>query len=115
MLITLITAVSGQLLLKKGLLMIGQIPNNFSEFGSFFLKVFSNIYVLSAIVLWIVAALSWFIAVSKGELGHILPFMGLSFALVALLSTFFFKESITYLGWIGIGLICIGVFLISRG
>ena len=115
MIITLAAAVAGQLLLKKGLLVIGQIPQSLSEFVPFFFKVFTNIYVLSAVVLWVVAALAWILAVSKGELGHILPFMGISFALVALFSTIIFKENIAAWGWLGIALVCTGVFLVTKG
>ena len=113
-LITITGAVTGQLLLKKGLLTIGHSPQNLNEIIPFFFRALTNGYVILAIFVWLIAAVSWVIAVSKGELGHILPFMGLTFALVALLSTVFFKETIALAGWIGIVLICTGVFLILR-
>ena len=95
--------------------MIGQIPQSFGELVPFFVRVFTNLYMLPAVVIWIVTALACILAVSKGELGHILPFMGLSFALVALFSTIIFKENLTAWSWLGIALVCTGVFLVTKG
>jgi len=40
--------------------------------------------------------------------------MALSYVLVALFSLFLFKEDVTALRWLGIIVICVGVFLVSR-
>lgn len=114
MFITLAGTVAGQLLLKRGLFMVGKAPQSFGEIIPFFFRTFTNIYVVSAVFSVLVAALAWILAVSKVELSRIYPFMGLSFALVALFSAVIFKENITALGWIGIILVCLGVFLVLR-
>jgi len=110
-----VAAMSGaQLLLKKGVLQVGGFPQNLSEVSHFLLQAISNIYVISAIVLTIVTALSWVLALSRAELSHIYPFMALSYVLVALFSFLIFKEDVTALRWVGIVVICVGVFLVSR-
>ena len=105
---------AAQLLLKKGLLSIGQWPQNFSEIIKFFLKVFSNPYVISAVIMTLLTVLAWILALSKAELSNAYPFMALSYVLVAVFSLLFFKEDITVLRWFGILVICLGVFLVSR-
>jgi drug/metabolite transporter (DMT)-like permease len=105
---------AAQLLLKKGLLSIGQWPQNFSEIIKFFLKVFSNPYVISAVIMTLLTASAWILALSKAELSNAYPFMALSYVLVAVFSLLFFKEDITVLRWFGILVICLGVFLVSR-
>jgi len=105
---------AAQLLLKKGLLSIGQWPQNFSEIIKFFLKVFSNPYVISAVMMTLLTVLAWILALSKAELSNAYPFMALSYVLVAVFSLLFFKEDITVLRWFGILVICLGVFLVSR-
>ena len=112
--ITLVAGVAGQLLLKKGLLVIGQVPQSFGELVPFFSKVFTDPYVLSAVFLWVVAVLAWILAVSKAELSSVYPFMALSFVLVALFSLIIFKEDVSAIRWVGIIVICLGVFLVSR-
>lgn len=105
---------AAQLLLKKGLLLVGGFPQNLSELGHFFAKAYTNAYILSAVFLTIVTALAWILAVSKTELSQIYPFMALSYVLVALFSLLIFKEDVTALRWVGIVVICFGVFLVSR-
>lgn len=105
---------AAQLLLKKGLLVIGQSPQSLSELGTFFLKAYTNPYVISAVFLVLVTALAWIIVLSKAELGHIYPFMALTFILVPLFSVLLFSEDVSALKWVGIALICIGVFFVAR-
>ena len=103
-----------QLLLKKGLLQVGAFSYNISEIGSFFMKAYTNVYVISAVILTVITALAWILAVSKAELSHIYPFMALSYVLVALFSLLIFKEDVNALRWAGIAAIVIGVILVSR-
>jgi len=105
---------AAQLLLKKGLIAVGQFPQNFSQLIPFFLKVYTNPYVISAVFLAILTALAWVLAVSKAQLSFIYPFMALSYVLVALFSLLFFKEDVGVLRWLGIIVICAGVFLVSK-
>ena len=110
-----VVAMSGaQLLLKKGLLQVGAFSYNLGEIGSFFMKAYTNVYVISAVILTVITALAWILAVSKAELSHIYPFMALSYVLVALFSLVIFKEDVNVLRWAGIAAIVIGVILVSR-
>jgi uncharacterized membrane protein len=103
-----------QLLLKNGLLQVGGFPVSLSKIGPFFLSAYTNVYILCAVLLTIVTALAWTLAVSKGELSRAYPFMALSYVLVALFSLLIFKEDVSLLRWTGVAVICLGVFLISR-
>jgi uncharacterized membrane protein len=109
--ITLVAMVAGQLLLRKGMLEVGQFPG-FDHLWSFFVKTFTQPYVLMAIFCVLIAALSWMVTLSKTELSRVYPFMGLSFVLVALGSWVFFGESLNLWRWVGIAFITAGVFLV---
>jgi len=105
---------AAQLLLKKGLLVVGESPARLGDLLPFFVKAYSNIYVISAVLVTIMGGMAWILAVSKAELSFVYPFMALSYVLVALFSLFLFKEDVTALRWLGIIVICVGVFLVSR-
>jgi len=110
-----VVAMSGsQLLLKKGLLQVGEYPRNIADLGSFLLRSYTNGYVIGAVLLTIVTALAWLLALTRAELSHIYPFMALSYFFVALFSLIIFKEDVNPLRWAGIAVICIGVALVSR-
>jgi len=109
-----VTAMSGaQLMLKRGLIEVGQFPG-VKDALAFFLKAYTNGYVIGAVVLTVVTALAWMSAVSKGELSHLYPFMALSYALVAIFSQFLFSESVSLTRWAGIAIICVGVAIVGR-
>ena len=105
---------AAQLLLKKGLHVVGEFPGRLSDLLPFFLKAYTNIYVIFAVLLTLVTALAWILAVSKAQLSYIYPFMALSYVLVVLFSLLIFKEHVTAVRWVGILVICLGVFLVSR-
>lgn len=105
---------AAQLLLKKGVMLTGGFPQSLGDLIPFFVKAYTNAYIISAVILTIITALAWILAVSKAEISHIYPFMALSYVLVALFSFLIFKEDVNALRWAGIIVICIGVFLVSR-
>ncbi len=104
---------AAQLLLKRGLVDVGQFPG-LRDVVPFFLKAYTNGYVIGSVLLTVVTALAWVSAVSKGELSRLYPFMALSYVLVALFSQVLFNEGVTTARWIGIAVICVGVALVSR-
>lgn len=105
---------AAQLLLKKGLLSIGESPADLGDIIHFFLKAYTNIYIISAVLLTIVTALAWILAVLKAQLSFLYPFMALSYVFVALFSLLLLKEDVGVLRWLGIIVICAGVFLVAR-
>ena len=114
MIITLVTMVTAQILLRKGMLLVGEFTLRFDKIVPFFAETFTNPYIVSSVLLILISALSWMIAVSRAEISHIYPFMGLSFALVALFAWLILGESLGPLRWAGIIMICIGVFCVLR-
>jgi len=105
---------AAQLLLKKGLIAVGQYPQELSQLIPFFVKACTNPFVILSIFFTAVTAFAWILAASRAPLSLIYPFMALSYILVALFSLIIFKEDISLLRWTGIAVICIGIFLVSR-
>lgn len=105
---------AAQLLLKRGLLEIGPFPADIKELILFYSKSCTNIYIIFAVVCTLFTAFVWFLVASKAQISFAYPFMALSYILVALFSLILFKEDVSLLRWIGIIVICTGVFLISR-
>jgi multidrug transporter EmrE-like cation transporter len=69
----------------------------------------SDIWVLSGLGAAFLAGLCWIMAIERLELGFAYPFMALSFVLVPIGSTFFFRESLPPLQLAGLALIVAGV------
>ncbi|RLJ04630.1 MAG: hypothetical protein DRP08_01275 [Candidatus Aenigmatarchaeota archaeon] len=113
-LITICGTVAGQLMLKRGMMEVGGIPSNVSQYFSFFIRALTNLKVIFSLFLAFIAALGWMAAVSKLELSYVYPFMASTFPLVLFFSWLLFKENVSLLRWIGVFIIWFGVFLVSR-
>jgi drug/metabolite transporter (DMT)-like permease len=111
---TVIAVSSAHLLLKRGLISIGHLPSVAGDFVPFFVRIFTNGYCISAFILALLAVPPWIIAIARSQLSFVYPFAALSYVIVALFSLFLFKENVGILRWLGIIIICGGVFLVSR-
>lgn len=113
-LLTIIGTVAGQLMLKSGMIQVGQIPSDAKDYIPFFLKAFTNFRVIFSLILAVIAAMGWMAALSKLKLSYAYPFMASTFAVVLVFSHFLFKEEISLIRWVGVFVIWFGVILISR-
>lgn len=112
--VAVIALSAAHLLIKKGMLAVGQFPQEINQIIPFFLKTFTNPYIITAIILAVVTMIAWIIALSKAQLSYLYPFMALTYVLVTVFSMLLFKEDVTLLRWLGIAAICIGVFLVFK-
>ncbi len=112
---TILFTVYGQLIIKWQMAKVGSLPYVFSEKALFLLQMFFNPWILSAFLSAFVAAICWMAAMTKFELSHAYPFMGLSFVFVLVLSGLFFHEAITFPKILGVLLIMTGIIVGSQG
>lgn len=80
-----------------------------------FLSVFTNMAVLSGLLVYFGAALLWLIVLSKVEVTIAYPFVALGFVLTAVMGHFLFGELLTMPRIAGILLVCSGVAILARG
>ena len=110
---SMLLGVVGQLLIKKGLNVLGGIDFS-SGLIAAYSKIFFSPFVALGISLYFLGVFFWLYALSKVELSFAYPFVSLSYVLVVVLSWLFLGESISLVRWAGVIVICFGVFLISR-
>jgi drug/metabolite transporter (DMT)-like permease len=111
--IAVVLAVSGQIFVKQGLNMLAPI-----DFASGLLATYARIfftpYVLVGSFLYFASVFFWIYALTKVELSFAFPFLALSYVLITIAAFLFLGERISPLRWIGVLVICIGIFLVSR-
>jgi uncharacterized membrane protein len=95
---------------------MGPIPvGNMTALGGYFLKVVTDIGILSGLLAALLAAFTWMAAMSKYQLSALYPFLSINFVLVPLLSVYFFHETLNIYKIIGILVIVLGVFIFTKG
>lgn len=106
-------AVSGQMFVKKGLNLLAPIDFS-SGFVATYARIFLSPYVLVGSFLYFLSVFFWIYALTKVDLSFAFPFLALSYVLITIAAFAFLGERISLLRWIGVAVICIGVFLVSK-
>ncbi len=105
---TLMLAV-GQLCWKSGLNQSG-----FAVSGSGLKALAASWLIWASFALFGIATLVWFAVLAKSPLSLVYPLMSLSYVFGLVLARYCLGESISLVRWAGVGLICVGVALVTR-
>lgn len=112
MTISILLAVAGQLLMKRGMMSFGTFP--VSQLLYKIIPMFLNPWVFFGFACFGLSSIFWLVVLSRMELSLVYPMVSVAYVMVALFSWFFFKENVTLVRWAGIAIIMLGVYLISR-
>jgi drug/metabolite transporter (DMT)-like permease len=111
---TIVLIVVGQLLVKKGMLLVGSTPRQLAVLPRYLLRSFTTPAVILGILAIGCASLCWMVVISKTDLSVAYPFMSLTIVLVLALTGPLFGESVPLNRWLGVGIVCIGLIVASR-
>ena len=105
-----IFGIAGQLLLKRGMGVIGH-----SEPGVGMIKrIILSPWVVGGLIVYALGVVNWLLALSSFELSYVYPFASLSYIGIIIGSYFIFRERITLMRLLGIAVIISGVLISSR-
>lgn len=113
--LTVLFTVYGQLILKQQINTIAIVPTGWGLIPFYIQFIFTRPLVLSGFVSAVLASVAWLGAISKFELSYAYPFMSLNFVCVVFLSFFLFQEDVNWHKLVGLLLISIGVWVVSKG
>jgi len=102
-----------QLLMRKGMLSIGEISIDHSLF-KVFPQMMTNIFLWLSLFCYGISIITWIIVLSKTEVSFAYSFSSLGYIFVMVMSMFVLKEHISAMRIIGVGIICFGIILVAR-
>ncbi len=111
LIMAVVLATLGQILMKKGVLLVGQVNLGQALTKGLFHLLF-NPLVLMGLACYAISSVLWLSALSRTTLSFVYPFTALTFVLVMLSARLVFLETVPALRYVGAGVICLG-FLIS--
>jgi hypothetical protein len=111
---TVLLTVAGQLLVKRGMSQMGPLPAETRELARFFWNVLTHPCNFFGLACAFLAALSWMAALTKCDLSFAYPFTGLALVLTLVLSSALFGERVQPGQWLGVLLVCLGLWVSSR-
>lgn len=113
LILSVVSGVIAQVVLKKGSVDLPALSP--ANLWSVVRSVLLNYYLLLWVAFGAVSAFLWMLAMSKLDLSMAFPFaQALSIVLIVVFSYLYFAESISYSRWAGIGIIVVGLFLVTR-
>ena len=113
-LVAVFLGVLGQLMVKIGLNSL--VGLDFSQgLMRTYAKIFVSPHVIFGTLSYTSSVFFWLYALSKVDLSYAYPFLALSYGLILGISWLLLGEQVPVLRWFGVGVICAGVFLVSRG
>jgi len=108
--------VSGQILIKHGLNDMGGFT--FSLNGGGLLreigKLVRSLPIWAGLVVTGLSTLLWFDLISRVDLSYAYPMLSISYVVMLFASWLLLSESPSPIRWVGVVVICLGVFLVSR-
>jgi drug/metabolite transporter (DMT)-like permease len=114
-LVMIVTGPLGNVLLGKGMKHVGAVvmwpPSQLLHSG---LKVFASTSIWLGISSLILFFLSYMLVLSWADYSFVQPASSLAYGVVALLGYLILGEAVSPLRWLGIAIICLGVFVISH-
>ena len=105
---------TGELLLKHGMNTVGVMSLAPSDFIPMLLKAFTNPFVFAGFVLIFGGSIFWLAVISRVDLSWAYPMLSLGYILVVIESWILLNEPVTSVRFIGVLVICLGVFILSR-
>lgn len=112
---TVILTVYAQIVIKWQVGNAGDLPVDILGKLWFFARLMLNPWVVSAFLGAFLGSITWMAALTKLELSHAYPFIGLTFVFILILSGVCFQEAITVPKILGICLVVLGIVVGSQG
>ncbi|MFA4906085.1 MAG: EamA family transporter [Candidatus Margulisiibacteriota bacterium] len=110
--VSVLLATTGQLLMKQGMTQFGRFP--ITQLAQNVIPMFLNPWVFAGLAAFGISSIFWLAVLSRLPLSLAYPMVSLAYVVVAFASIFLFREQVSLIRWIGVLVICSGVFLISR-
>ena len=113
--LAVVFGVVGQLALKMGMTRVGAITGAaLSQPVAVAFQVLTTPLVLGGLAFYVLGAAAWLGVLSRVPLSLAYPLLAVSYAITPVVAWLALGESLPSLRWLGIGTICLGVFLVSR-
>ena len=111
-LVSVLLNCTAQLCIRKGMLLVGEtgMSNMITNIGA----MITNLWLWGAMICYALSILLWMAVLSKVEVSFAYPFLSVGYVVAAVVGYYFFGESLSVIRIVGIVIICIGVYLISR-
>jgi multidrug transporter EmrE-like cation transporter len=105
---------SAQLAIKQGMKNIGFFDFRLENCIPVLLSAAISPYILAGLSCYVISVVVWMMVLSRVEVSYAYPLLSIGYIVTAMAGWLLFNESMNSSRWIGILVICLGVWLITR-
>jgi drug/metabolite transporter (DMT)-like permease len=113
-LLSTLLGVAGQLLLKRGMTLMGEQSLSASTITDLGIRLATSPWVILGIAVYVSGTFFWLVALSRVELSFAYPFASLSYVLILASAWAFLGETVSVARLAGVVTICLGVLIVSQ-
>ena len=110
----MVCATTGDSLLKRGMTQIGPVTLNHTGLFQAFWSAMTSTTIWLAILFLIGFMLSNMTVLSWADYSYVMPASAIGYAAVTFVGMALLGETVSLRRWIGVALICVGVFLVGQ-
>lgn len=78
-------------------------------------RILLDPWIFSGLSCYAISIVLWMYVLSKVQVSYAYPFLSVGYVIVVAAAYLFFREPVTLLKMLGVGLICVGVVLVAKG
>lgn len=105
---------AAQIVLKQGMRTIGHFAFSLKNLWPISVQAAMNPFIMTGILCYAVSVVVWLMVLSRVEVSFAYPLLSIGYIVAALAGWSFFGESVGPDRWLGIFIICFGVYLVTR-
>ena len=105
---------SAQLFLKQGTKALGLAASDVASGGTVLLRAAFCPWVWTGLAAYAVSVALWILVLSRVEVSYAYPMVSMGYVMAAVAAKLLWDEQLSLVRILGIGIICLGVFLVSR-
>jgi len=102
-----------QLLMRKGMLVIGEISVT-NSLIKVLPQMITNIFLWLSLFCYGISIVTWMIVLSRVEVSYAYAFSSIGYVLVTIMGIMILKENISTMRIIGVCIVCFGIILVAK-
>lgn len=105
---------AAQIVLKQGMRTIGHFSFSFKNLWPISVKAALNPHIMAGLLCYAVSVVVWLMVLSRVEVSFAYPLLSIGYIVAAFAGWTLFGEAVGPERWLGIIVICLGVYLVTR-
>ena len=103
-----------QITIKQGMRTIGLFSFSMANIIPVGIKVALSPFIIAGLFCYAISVVVWLLVLSRVEVTYAYPFLSVGYIVTAIAGYMFLGENMECTRWVGIFIICIGVYLITK-